>query len=169
MNSWYAVYIRPQKEKRVKSCLEEKQLECYLPLRKSLRQWSDRKKWIEIPVITGYIFVNINSSQRLDVLKTDFVMGFVRYLGADAIIPENQINTMKCMLGQSEYDIEVDYTNYRKGQPVIVTAGPLTGLRGNLVLVKNKHKVIVSLEQINVNIIAELPAIQLEVAHAVAG
>ena len=165
MKDWFAVYIRARAEKKVKESLDKKEIENYLPLKKHLRQWSDRKKWVEMPVISGYIFVKINSTDRLDVLKTDFVLGYVRYLGADAKIPENQMNAMKCMLGQSEYEIDTDFTNYRKGQPVNVIAGPLTGLKGELIEAKNKKKVMLRIEQINFNIMAELPAMHIELAQ----
>ena len=48
---WYAVYTRPRSEKKALITLSEDGYEVYLPLKKTLRQWSDRKKWIEFPLI----------------------------------------------------------------------------------------------------------------------
>jgi transcriptional antiterminator RfaH len=163
MKNWYAIYVRPRAEKKVSEAFEEKCLEHYLPLKKSLRQWSDRKKWIELPIISGYVFVKIDLKERLDVLKTDFVLGFVRYLGSDALIPEPQINTMKSILGQSDLMVDIDFSNYQKDQPVRIIAGPLTGLTGNLVSVRNQKKVLLRLEQINMNIVVEIPGPHVEI------
>ena len=167
MKNWYAIYVRPRAEKKVSLTFVEKRLEHYLPLNKCLRQWSDRKKWVEIPVISGYIFVKIDKSERLDILKTDFVHGFVRYLGKEAVIPEIQIKTMKYILGQADFDVEIDFSNYKKDQPVRVLAGPLAGVTGNLVSVRNRKKLIIRLEQINLNIILEIPVNQVELIKPV--
>ncbi|NQU84325.1 MAG: UpxY family transcription antiterminator [Mariniphaga sp.] len=162
MTNWYGVHIQPRTEKKVKYFFEEKGIENYLPLRKSLRQWSDRKKWVELPVISGYIFVNINVKNRSQVLQTDYVRGFVRFSGSDAIIPMEQINIMKYMLGQTGIEVKTDFNNYIKGEPVRVIAGPLTGIKGNLVSIKNRKSIIFLVEHININILVELPPFQIE-------
>jgi transcription antitermination factor NusG len=163
VKNWYAIYVQPRAEKKVSQALEGKGLEHYLPLRKSLHQWSDRKKWVEIPVISGYIFVNISPNERMDVLKTGFVHSYVRYLGQDAIIPEKQINAMKCALGNTDLTVNIDSNDYKTDQPVRVVKGPLAGLTGNLVSIKNRKKFIILLEQIRMNIVIEIPVSQIEI------
>ena len=54
---WYAIYTRSRGEKVVAKLLKESGLEVYLPLQRKLRQWSDRKKWVEVPYINSYVFV----------------------------------------------------------------------------------------------------------------
>ena len=44
---WYAVYTRPRFEKQVLKGLLDQGIEGYLPLIKTMRQWSDRKKMVE--------------------------------------------------------------------------------------------------------------------------
>ena len=52
-----AVYTRPRAEKKVNGRLEEKGYTTYLPLKKTKRQWSDRVKIVELPLISSYVFV----------------------------------------------------------------------------------------------------------------
>ena len=56
---WYAIYVNSRAEKKVEADLTCKGIETFLPLKKSLRKWSDRKKWIDMPLIPGYCFVKI--------------------------------------------------------------------------------------------------------------
>ena len=48
---WIAVYTKPRHEKTVSNDLYKKGYEVYLPLLREKRKWSDRKKWIEFPLI----------------------------------------------------------------------------------------------------------------------
>ena len=57
--SWYAVYTAARAEKKVKERLDQIGIENYLPLRTEYRVWSDRKKKVSVPLISGYIFVHI--------------------------------------------------------------------------------------------------------------
>jgi len=163
MKHWYAIYVRSRAEKKAKFLLEEKGIDCYLPLKKTLRQWSDRKKWVEMPVISGYIFVHIPLRDRLEVLQTDFVLTFVTWLGQYAVIPQEQITAMKQMLGQEVYRVETDFEKYHINHEVRVISGPLTGMKGFLVQVKNRKKIMIRIDHINVNMMVEVPAAHIEV------
>ena len=46
--NWYVLYTTSRAEKKVAQRLEEKGLEVFLPMIEELRQWSDRKKKVEI-------------------------------------------------------------------------------------------------------------------------
>ena len=41
-----------------------KGIESYLPLKKVLKQWSDRKKWVEEPLFRSYIFIHADLKGR---------------------------------------------------------------------------------------------------------
>lgn len=111
-----------------------------------------------MPAITGYVFVNINPRVRLSVLQTDFVICFVRYLGKDAVIPESQIGMMKKILEQTDYDVEIDPYGFEPGQQVKVISGPLTGMVGCLCFVKNRKKLAIRFDKVNINFLVEIPA-----------
>ncbi|MBC8342565.1 MAG: UpxY family transcription antiterminator, partial [Bacteroidetes bacterium] len=67
---WYAAYTKSRNEKKVSERLSEQAVEHYLPLHKILKQWSDRKKWVEEPVFKSYIFIKIGLDDYYDVLNT---------------------------------------------------------------------------------------------------
>ncbi|HKG67232.1 MAG TPA: UpxY family transcription antiterminator, partial [Segetibacter sp.] len=61
--------------------MERKGVECWCPLKKTQKQWSDRKKVIEEPLFTSYVFVRINETEKSVVLMTDGILNFVYYIG----------------------------------------------------------------------------------------
>jgi transcription antitermination factor NusG len=157
MKNWYAINVRPRTEKTISKRLTQKGIDHYLPLKKTLKQWSDRKKWVEIPAISGYIFVNINPLDKLSVLQTEFVHNFVSFNDSDAIIPEVQIRAMKTMAEQAQFEDDINIKNLILNQSVKIVSGPLAGLEGKLISIKNRKKVVVNIEQINISFSIELP------------
>ncbi|MEJ7678227.1 MAG: transcription termination/antitermination NusG family protein [Segetibacter sp.] len=73
---WFALYTKPRWEKKVSSVLDRKGVECWCPLRKIEKQWSDRKKIIEEPLFTSYVFAHIDETERSAVLMTDGILEF---------------------------------------------------------------------------------------------
>ncbi len=162
MKQWYAIYTKSRTEKKVVKLLDDFGIECYLPLIKKLRQWSDRKKWIEDPLIRSYVFVKIaDDREYLNVLQTDGVVRFVTFAGKAAMIPEKQIEDIKLLLA-SEKELEVTTENFEPGMDIIVHAGPLKGLEGELIEKRGKNKVQVKLEAIGQSILVEIPVVYLK-------
>jgi transcription antitermination factor NusG len=155
---WHAVYVKSRSEKKAQTELQFKEIETFLPLQRKLRQWSDRKKWVEMPLISGYLFVNICRKEYDIVLQSNYVVSYVRFDGVAAVIPDNQIDYLKLMLLQDNFDIEVIHESLAPGQMIDVIAGPLIGLHGKLVLIKGKNKVAVELEQLGYSALIEIPA-----------
>ena len=60
-----------------------------------MQQWSDRKKLVEFPMLSGYVFVKIDISQKERILKTPNVLGFIKFNGIEANIRESEINVLK--------------------------------------------------------------------------
>lgn len=158
---WYAVYTKSRSEKMVDKLLKEKDIDCYLPLQKVLKQWSDRKKWVEEPLIRSYIFVHIaDDREYLNVLQTDGTVKFVTFAGKAAKIPEKQIDNIKLLLA-SEEELEVTAEKFEPGMEIKVHAGPLKGLEGSLIEMRGKNRVKVELEAIGQSILVEIPAVYL--------
>lgn len=128
--AWYALYVRPRHEKTVYQQLVEKQVESFLPLTKQLRKWKDRKKWVEMPLFSGYVFVNIDLKDRLQALQTHGVVRMVSFGGVPAVIPDWQIEQLNKILQEGT---EIQPEEYLKvGDYVEVIEGPLKGVRGYL-------------------------------------
>jgi transcription antitermination factor NusG len=154
---WHVVYSKSRAEKKVLIELEYQGIEAYLPLQRKLRQWSDRKKWVEVPLISGYIFVNITRKEYDKVLQTNGVVTYVRFEGKAAIIPGEQIEFIRKMLLQTEITVEVSQNSFIPGDKVEVVAGPLIGLKGSLQSFKGKKRVAIQLEQLTLSLMVDLP------------
>ena len=61
---WFAIYTKPKNEKKVVEGLEKIGVEVYCPMITQVKQWSDRKKKVEMPLINSYVFVNIADKNR---------------------------------------------------------------------------------------------------------
>ncbi len=154
--NWHAVYIKSRAEKKADAELQLGGIETFLPLQRKLRQWSDRKKWVEMPLIPGYLFVRISRKEYDAVLQSNYVVSYVRFEGTAAIIPDRQIDYLRLMLKQDHSNIEIVHECFKPGQMIEVISGPLIGLRGKLVQLKGRRKIALELEQLGYSALVEV-------------
>ena len=153
---WYVVYTKSRTEKKVYQNLLDNNLEAFLPLHKTLRQWSDRKKTVEVPLFTSYVFVKINETEGLKVLKTIGVVGFIKFCGKKAVVTEKEIFYLQLLVkGQVPFDMATE--SFNPGDYVEVNSGPLKELRGFLVHYHGKHKVLIRIDSIDQNLLVDIP------------
>ena len=155
-NKWYAVYTRPRAEKLVYKRLVEAEVETFLPLQKTYRIWSDRKKMIEKPLLSSYIFVKTKSKYFPVVYKIDGVVKFVSFEKKPVPIPQKQIDNLR-LLVNSDAEIEVSSEIFSKGDNVEVTSGSLIGLTGELINIGRKKRVVVRINKLDLNLIITIP------------
>ena len=160
--NWYALYVKSRTEKKVASELSYQGIEHYLPLQKVLKQWSDRKKWVEEPLFRSYIFVNITAADYYNVLKVVGAVKYITFEGIAVAIPNQQIEAIRYYLNEKDPE-KIEDLHWEKGQKVEVITGNLTGLVGDLVEVKGKHKVIVEIEAVGSAILLQIPKNKLRV------
>jgi transcriptional antiterminator RfaH len=153
---WYALYTRPRAEKLVYQRLVEESIETFLPLQKIYRKWSDRKKLIEKPLLSSYIFVRTNKLNFPKVYKTNGVVKFVSFEGQPVSIPQNQIDNLRLLIN-SDAEIEVSSENFAKGDKVEVTSGSLIGLTGELIRIGGKKRVVVRIDRLDQNLVLTIP------------
>lgn len=154
---WYAVYTHSRAEKKVDQRLREAGIDTFLPLQKTLRQWSDRKKLIERPVISSYVFVRTVPRQFLSIKQTEGVVRIITIEGKPAVIPDEQMINLRILCG-SDADITVNENLYAKGDMVEVMYGTLTGLKGELIRVGRKHKVVIRILEPGMNLTVDITA-----------
>ena len=155
--NWFAIRVKSRSEKKVYSDLIDQKIEAYLPLQRKLRQWSDRKKWIEMPLISGYVFVYISRKEYESVLRTYNVVCYVYFEGKAAIIRDQDINLLKRMLGQVEVELEITVEQLKPGQMVEIVAGPLCGVIGELIDFQGKNKVALRIPPLGYTVLVEAP------------
>lgn len=158
---WYALYTKSRTEKRVHQLLVEKGIETYLPLLKTLKQWSDRKKWVEEPLFRSYIFIRISEKERLDAIRTDGVVRMIAFQGRPVSIPDKQIEAVRAYINEGEERVEKE-VYFEQGDRVEVTRGTLQGLQGIMVETKGKKRVMVEIEGIGEKIMLNIPKSSLK-------
>ena len=152
---WYAIYTRSRFEKKVYQDLQKRDIESFLPLQKVLKQWSDRKKWVEEPLFRSYVFVRVSEKEYYEVLKVNGVQWYVASEGRAIPVREKQIDILKKILS-IEMELEVTHDDLEPGTDIEIISGSLKGLTGRLIKYKGKQKVIINVETINHSIILSI-------------
>ncbi len=154
---WYVIYTRPRWEKKLNDLLIQKNIETFLPLYKTIRQWSDRKKKVELPLFNSYLFVNVTLEEYFEVLNTPGAVKYIYFEGKAAIVRDNQIEAIK-QLVESDVQFEVVDHLLPLGTNVIIIKGTLKGLYGEIVEYKGAHRACIRVDQIHRSILINIPA-----------
>ncbi len=152
---WYAVHTRSRHEKQVDLFLSERGVETFLPLVHTLSRRRDRKKYVDIPLFPGYLFVCAEKERLYDVKYT---RGVTRIIGTDlgvpTPIPDKQILDIKSVM---ETEVQLDPFPYlKKGRMVRVKSGPLKGMEGILVERKGHYKLVIRIDLLQKGAAAEV-------------
>jgi transcription antitermination factor NusG len=145
---WYAIYVRSRYEKKVYQQLQDKGLTSFLPLIETIRQWSDRKKKVEEPLVRGYVFVKINyHKEHVKVLETEGVVKFIGIGKNPSVISERDIDWLKRLCREPEA-IGSTVTTIPVGRKVRVLAGPFKDLEGIVRKEGREDRLVVYFESI---------------------
>jgi len=153
---WYAIYTRANSEKKLFENLCKKNIECYLPVRKVLKYFCDRKKWVEEPLFRGYIFVKVSYREFFEVLNTTGAVCYISFGGRAQSIPEVQINNVKTFLAQSESEITVSYDRIQKGESVEILYGSFKGIQGEVVSILGQSRLLIRIDSMNCSLYANI-------------
>jgi transcription elongation factor/antiterminator RfaH len=146
LKNWIVVRSKPRSEKIAYAQLKEKEIEAYLPLLKERRKWSDRKKWVEFPLFSSYLFAKIEIKNSIFVLQTNGVSSLVKFGEEIAIVRDEVVNAIKlaidggCQLTPAEYFIA--------GNAVEVIEGPMRGVKGIVAQLKGKDRLVIKIDAI---------------------
>jgi len=154
--AWYAVQTGYRCEQRVVKGLTTKGLETYLPLLSETHQWKDRRKLVDVPAFSGYLFVHCEPSlrNRVKVLETH---GVLRLLGGNHTpnpVDNTEIASLRRALLSGASCDRCD--TLAPGALVKVKRGPLTGVQGRLVRIKNRFRLVVAISVFSQAISTEL-------------
>ena len=147
--NWFAIWTRSRQEKQVASMLEKLDICHYLPLKQELRQWSDRKQTVSLPLFSGYLFVHMDlqTDSRLQVLKAPGVVGFVGNSAGPLPIPGSQIESIRTVLTQRMACTVLPLL--REGDRVRVIRGALEGVEGLMVRTDSATRLVISIDMIH--------------------
>jgi transcription antitermination factor NusG len=154
---WMAVYTKPRWEKKVDRVLLQKGINSWCPVQKAERQWSDRKKIVEVPLFSSYVFVNISQEDRVNVLQTEGVINFVHYLNKPAVIRDEEIDIIKSYLREKDVAISIQpIQSFKENDKVVISQGLFMDNTGTIMRTANK-KVYVKLESLGQVMVVEFP------------
>lgn len=157
--NWYVVYTRYNAEKKLYKVLEEAGYEVFLPLYTTVRQWSDRKKKVTVPLINSVVFVHVSNSEINNLYRFTQVNGILKEHGQPGIVKDQEIENLKIIANEWNGDlIETnDDRPLNAGDPVEVLRGPFSGVFGELVNYNGKHRVVVRLKSMQVEFVINVP------------
>jgi transcriptional antiterminator RfaH len=158
---WYPVYTHPRAEKKAFQALTQKGIKAYLPLHRQLKQWSDRKKWVEEPFIKSYLFVYIKEHEQTEVLMTKGISRFIYFSQQITSMPDRQIEELK-LLVSSPYELEITEENLQSGEVIVIKAGPLKGMTGEIISYHSQRQLLLRLENLGFSIVVNVAASLIE-------
>ena len=143
---WIVVRSKPRSEKVAHNELVKKNIESYLPLLKERRKWSDRKKWVEFPLFSSYLFARIDIKDSIFVLQTQGVNTIVKFGKQIAIVQNSVIEAIRLAM-EGGYQLEpIEY--FVEGNQVEVIAGPMKGVKGIVAKLKGQNRLIIKIDAI---------------------
>lgn len=154
---WFVFYTKSRQEKTVNQLLLRRGYEPFLPLQVVMRQWSDRKKKVVVPLFNSYIFVFLYEHEVQNVLQLPGIAWNIRHDGKPAVLHNAELATIKRFI-ETGWLIESSVMDekYDLGEQVKIIDGPLKGLVGRLIRFTNKHRFGILLESIGQVITVEV-------------
>jgi transcription antitermination factor NusG len=161
-SNWYALYTCARHEKQVADQIKRRSFSCFLPLYRSVRRWKDRRKELDLALFPGYVFVQMELENRLQVLQLPGVVRLVSFNGKPAVLPTHEIEALQNRLSAG---LKMEPHPYlRKGRRVRVRGGAMQGLEGIVVRRKDRCRVVISIDMIMRSIAVEVDEADLEAA-----
>ena len=162
---WYAIQTRPRHEKKVNEELQSLGFNTYLPLVKQIRQWSDRRQAVELPVFPRYLFLHSFYTPRIhqSVISRWGVCEFVGVRGRALPIPDQEIANIE-LIQQRHLEAE-PYPFLQVGARVRCRGGALDGLEGILVGKNKDCSLVVSLELLQRSLAVRMVGVEVELVQ----
>jgi transcriptional antiterminator RfaH len=126
--SWFVLYTKSRNEKKVAKQLEKMGITVYCPLVTQIHQWSDRKKKVEVPLISSYVFVKLKEKDRERVFEVPGIVRYVYWLEKPAIVRDHEIAIMKEWLSAEIVDAKVE--GLQRGDRMSISSGVFEGEKG---------------------------------------
>jgi transcription antitermination factor NusG len=153
-DQWFALRIKPQREKIVASALRSKGYEEFLPLYRCRRRWSDRIKEMDLPLFPGYVFCRFDVHSRLPILVTPGVLLIVGVGKTPSPVDDSEIAALQSIVKSG---LQAEPWPFLKiGQRVRIEHGSLEGVEGILVAIKKPYRLVVSVTLLQRSVAVEI-------------
>ena len=152
---WFVVYTNARTEKKVAKRLDALDIIHYLPLRNELRQWKDRKKWLEVALFPSYLFVYIEDCKRFNLYSIPGFLKYISFAGQTTIISNNEIENIKRICNYKGL-VTITKNEIFNGDEVTVLEGYFIGMRGALLTKGTHSRLRIKINELNCFAIVEL-------------
>lgn len=162
---WIAAYTRSRGEKKAAAEISKMNIETYVPVQQIIRQWSDRRKKVDVVVIPMIMFAHVTPDDIITVKKHPLITKILSFPGERqaAEIPEQQILSLKFMLNEAETPVTFIHPTFSLTDTVRVIRGKLSGLIGKVHrITEGKTKLVVSIDLLG-GAMVEISSSSLEV------
>lgn len=157
--AWIALYTQPRREKVVARQLTEHGMESYLPMWKVVRQWSDRRKKVEVPLIPSYVFLHIDPRLYIKVYDFPGIVRVLTFNGRVAIVQPEEIELLRraTVAGKEKIKLESSTPKYHLNDEVEIIEGLFSGYRGVVVRDEKTCRVSIRIEELQCAVVVEVP------------
>jgi transcription antitermination factor NusG len=143
---WFAAYTTARHEKRISHELQERNIETFLPLYRTRRQWKKRTPvTLELPLFPCYLFVRMSRSARGTVLGIPGIVSIVGSPKEPWPLPQLEIEALR--LSAERGDAE-PHPYLKVGQRVRIKTGSMGGVEGILVRKKMSFALFLTWKQL---------------------
>ncbi len=140
--NWYVVYTKVKCEKKVAEQLNEIGITAYCPTIEKVKQWSDRKKVINIPLFNSYVFVQISEKDRDSIFAVSGVIRYLFWIGKPAKVKNSEIDIIKKWLSVTE-PFKITVSDWKKGDKITIESGPFATQQATIQEVNQNHYVLI--------------------------
>jgi transcription antitermination factor NusG len=151
--SWYVLYTKPRYEKKVTVKLQELGFVVYCPLVTVVKQWSDRKKKVQEPLLPSYVFVQLEESKRDQVFQVAGVVRYLYWLGKPALVRDEEIATLRSWLLNDSPKLQI--SQLERGSKILLKEGIFSGMDATVKEHRGK-KVHLILESLGIVVVMEV-------------
>jgi transcription antitermination factor NusG len=141
---WYVIVSKAIHYKKAAAILEKLGFSFYLPTQRQLHYWSDRKKWIDVPILNPYIFLFSNDQGRKLLFQSCSSFHFLTCKGKLANVKEEEIEKVRRLCNYA-INMKMEQSLVKKGDLVEIINGPLTGMYGYALKENGKHRFFVQI------------------------
>jgi transcription antitermination factor NusG len=158
-SKWHVLYTKPRHEIKALERLAQKGFEVYCPMKTTLKQWSDRKKKVSVPLLPSYIFIKITEKKRATPLTDPSVLNYIFWLGKPAIVRDSEIDTLKGIILKDKVQ-EFEIIKLKTGDKIEIKKGMIKSKNAIIKTVSNNY-VTAELIELGMTIVLKKPDLLL--------
>ena len=155
---WRVLHVKPRCEKKLAAFCAAESFDYYLPLRKETKVYQRRKVITEKPLFPSYLFAAFNTAQRVELLKTNYIVKILEVQDQNRLLDE--LSHIQTAL---EADPELSPCPcLTRGVAVKIVSGPMMGLEGVVDKIKTRTRIVLNVFSIGQGAALEVDSAAIE-------